>query len=134
MTQQETVAAIGKGQTFIVHGLIAKGYTEGYKQGAIDARDGAFKAGFADGVKQAVSASPAYKAGVADGVAFANALMSSCFYVALNKVFKFGPVRFERLNNELLKIYDNTLSPAELRERLAKIGVVTNFFDDLMEE
>ena len=134
MTQKEVIATIGKGQTFVVHGLLAKAYTEGYKQGAIDARDGAFKAGFADGVKKAIAESSAYKAGIEDGVAFANSLMSSCFYIALNKAFKFGPVRFERLNSELLPLYDKTLSPAELREQLAKIGVVTNYFDELMEE
>ena len=134
MTQQEAIATIGKGQTFIVHGLLAKAYTEGYKQGAIDARDGAFKSGFAEGVKQAIQDSKAYKAGVADGITFANTLMSSCFYLALNKAFKFGPVRIERLNNELLPLYDKTLSPAELRERLAKIGIETNYFDELLEE
>lgn len=134
MTQQEAIATIGKGQTFIVHGLLAKAYTEGYKQGAIDARDGAFKSGYAEGVKKAISESAAYRAGLEDGIAFANTLMSSCFYLALNKVFHFGPVRFERLNNELLPLYDKTLSPAELRESLAKIGIVTNFFDELLEE
>lgn len=134
MTQKEMLATIGKDQNFIVHGLLAKAYTEGYKQGAIDARDGAFKSGFTEGVKQAIKESPAYQAGVQDGVEFANELLSSCFYIALNKVFKFGPVRMERLNNELIPLYDQTLSPAELRERLANFGMTTNYFDTLLEE
>lgn len=134
MTQQEAVATIGKGQNFIVQGLIAKAFTEGFKQGANETRNGAFKSGFAEGVKQAIKESPAYRAGVQDGVEFSNELLSSCFYIALNKVFKFGPVRMERLNNELIPMYDKTLSPAELRERLAKFGMTTNYFDVLLEE
>lgn len=134
MTQKEMLATIGKDQNFIVHGLLAKAYTEGYKQGAIDARDGAYKAGFTDGVKKAIAESPAYRAGVQDGVEFANELLSSCFYIALHKAFKFGPVRIQRLNDELIPLYDKTLSPAELRERLASFGMTTNYFDTLLEE
>lgn len=134
MTQKEMLATIGKDQNFIVHGLLAKAYTEGYKQGAIDARDGAYKAGFTDGVKKAIAESPAYLAGVQDGVTFTNNLMSSCFYIALHKAFKFGAGRIARLNEELIPLYDKTLSPAELREELASFGVMTNYFDELLEE
>ena len=134
MTQQEAIATIGKGQTFIVQGLIAKAFAEGFKQGAIETRNIAFKSGFTEGVKQAIKESPAYRAGLQDGVEFSNELLSSCFYIALNKVFHFGPVRMERLNNELIPLYDKTLSPAELRERLAAFGMTTNYFDVLLEE
>lgn len=134
MTQKEMLATIGKDQNFIVQGLLAKAYTEGYKQGAIDARDGAYKSGYADGVKKAIAESPAYNAGIADGVTFANNLMSACFYIVLHDEFGFGAKRFIRLNEALIPLYDKTLSPAELRERLEKIGVMTNYFDELLEE
>lgn len=134
MTQKEAVSIIGKGQTFITQGLIAKAYIEGYKQGAIDARDGAYKSGYADGVKKAIAESPAYNAGVEDGVSFTNSLLSSCVYVVLHDEFGFGAGRITRLNESLRALYDTTLTPAELRERLAKFGVVTNSFDDLLEE
>lgn len=134
MTQKEAVSIIGKGQTFIIQGLIAKAYIEGYKQGAIDARDGAYKSGYADGVKKAIAESPAYNAGVEDGVSFANSLLSSCVYVVLHDEFGFGAGRITRLNESLRALYDTTLTPAELRERLAKFGVMTNSFDDLLEE
>lgn len=134
MTQKEMLATIGKDQNFIVLGLLAKAYTEGYKQGAIDARDGAFKSGFTEGVKQAIKESPAYRAGAQDGVEFANELLSSCFYIALHETFGFGATRLIRLEEAIKPLYDQTLSPAELRERLASFGMTTNYFDVLLEE
>ena len=134
MTQKEMLATIGKDQNFIVQGLLAKAYTEGYKQGAIDARDGAFKAGFTEGVKQAIKESPAYRAGIQDGVEFSNELLSSCFYIALHETFGFGATRLIRLEEAMKPLYDQTLSPHELRERLAKFGMTTNYFDTLLEE
>lgn len=134
MTQKEMLATIGKDQNFIVQGLLAKAYTEGYKQGALDAKDGAFKAGFTEGVKQAIKASPAYRAGVQDGVEFSNELLSSCFYIALHETFGFGATRLIRLEEAMKPLYDQTLSPHELRERLAKFGMTTNYFDTLLEE
>lgn len=134
MTQKEAVSIIGKGQTFIIQGLIAKAYTEGYKQGAIDARDGAYRSGYAEGVKKAIAESPAYQAGVQDGVTFANSLLSSCVYIVLHDEFGFGAGRITRLNEALIPLYDTTLTPAELRKRLAEFGVMTNCFDELSEE
>ena len=134
MTQKEMLATIGKDQNFIVQGLLAKAYNEGYKQGAIDARDGAFKSGFTEGVKQAIKESPAYRAGLQDGVEFSNELLSSCFYIALHEEFGFGATRIIRLQEAMKPIYDKTLSPIELRERLASFGMTTNYFDVLMEE
>lgn len=134
MTQQEAVATLGRGQSFIVQGLIAKAFTEGFKQGANEARNSAYKSGYTDGVKKAIAESPAYNAGVTDGVSFANSLLSSCMYIVLHDEFGFGAGRITRLNEALIPLYDTTLTPAELRERLAKIGVMTNSFDDLLEE
>lgn len=134
MTQQEAVATIGKGQTFIVQALIAQAFTEGFKQGAAEARNGAFKSGFAEGVKQAIKESPAYRAGLQDGVEFSNELLSSCFFIALHEVFGFGATRIIRLQEAMKPIYEKTLSPAELRERLASFGMTTNYFDVLLEE
>lgn len=134
MTLQEVVNIIGKGQTFIVQGLIAKAFTEGFKQGSKETRDGAFKSGFTEGVKRAIKASPAYRAGLQDGVEFSNELLSSCFYIALHEEFGFGATRLIRLQEALEPLYDKTLTPTELRERLASFGMTTNYFDVLFEE
>lgn len=134
MTQKEAIATIGSGQSFIVQGLIAKAYTEGFKQGANETRNGAFKSGFTEGVKQAIKESPTYRAGLQDGVEFSNELLSSCFYIALHEAFGFGATRLIRLQEAMKPLYDKTLSPAELRERLASFGMTTNYFDVLLEE
>ena len=130
---QKVVASIGKGQNIMVQGLIARGYNEGFKDGADDAREASFRAGFLAGVKQAIEESPAYQAGFADGIAFANDLVTKCTFCVLHDHFKFGAGRISRLSEELLKMYDTTLHPADLTEKLASFGVHTNCFVDTEE-
>lgn len=131
MTQKEAVSLIGKGQSIIVQGLIARAWTEGFKQGAEDAKAAAFRAGFADGVKQAVAQSDGYQAGFADGISFANELASCCTWLALHDAFGFGGIRLARFNTALKAIYDTTLHPADLKDRLAAIGIVGKNWDEM---
>ena len=134
MSLQEMLAKVGKGQNFMVLNLLTQAYNEGFKAGAEEARDAAFKAGYTEGVKKAIGESPAYLAGITDGIDYTVCKMHGCICAVLHDRYRFGHVRLARTSDDLFNLFNTTLHPADLRERLAKIGVNLNAYDPFVEE
>lgn len=107
--------------------LVGRAWDAGHEEGRI--------AGFAEGAKSVQSKfTDMYTAGSKDATEWMTSAYLACLSVALHRLYGFGAGRCQKVMDKVLDLLSTTLHPSDWAEECARIGVIIDDIDVLMED